>query len=489
MGGGSYDGDVAERTRSTSESILTARARRAAGPERRECHAVLNPKGKNRECADSVEHPNTTPIVVAMDVTRSRGEDIAVIYGKLPMFIGQIIMKNYVPDPVLSFAAVGDASSGDKAPIQIGQFESDNRLDEILSKIWLEMGGGGTGQESYELTAYYYAKHSVLDCNKRGKKGYFFFIGDEGFYPVIAKDQAKVWLGDQLQDDLPAADAFRQLQQKYQVFFIYPQKTWEQRKEDIDAEIQQRVTEAGGMYAGVDIRASLLWNNRNDLDLRVIPPSREEIYYGHKQSNCGGWLDVDMNVQGETTKPVENTRWPKGKAPKGHYKVYVQNYRFHENSETATKFRVEIEINGKIQHFEGQTPQGIDGPQSNTTVFEFNYNPAERPADTAEYAGYHDDVIKTQWASVIPQENILLIEDPHAIIDVMLGALALTEGTVDLDKYLIDMGGRGQTTKRLTETAEALKKLAGTKALTKIDPKDLPDKGEGKERKGRSKRL
>jgi hypothetical protein len=450
----------------------------------------LNPKGKNRECADSPEHLKSTPIVVAMDVTRSRGDDIVVIYGKLPMFIGQIIMKNYVSDPVISFAAVGDASSGDKAPIQVGQFESDNRLDDILSKIWLERGGGGTGQESYELTAYYYAKHSILDCNKRGKKGYFFFIGDEGFYPAVAKDQIKVWIGDDVSSDLPTADVFRQLQEKYNVFFVYPQKTWEQRKEDIDAEIQQRVTEAGGMYAGVDIRASLLWNNRNDLDLRVIPPSREEIFYGHKRSDCGGWLDVDMNVQGETTKPVENTRWSKGKAPKGHYKVYVQNYAFHDESRpAATKFRVEVEINGKIKHFEGQTQLGLYGPQSNVTVFEFDYDPAERPTDSAEYAGYHDDVIKTQWAGVIPQENILLIEDPHAIIDVMLGALALSEGTVDLDKYLIDMGGRGQTPKRLSETAKALQGLSNTKALTKIDPNDLPDKGEGKERKGRLKRL
>ena len=243
MGGGSYSGDVAQRTRSTSESIIRARSQRASASERRECHPDLNPKGKNRECADSAEHPKTTPIGVAMDVTRSRGEDIAVIYGKLPMFIGQIIMKNYVPDPVISFAAVGDASSGDKAPIQTGQFESDNRLDAILSKIWLEGGGGGTGQESYELMAYYYAMHSNLACNRRGKKGYFFFIGDEGFYPAVVKDQIKVWIGDEVPENLPAADIFRKLQEKYQVFFIYPQKTCEERRADIDAEMKQRVEE------------------------------------------------------------------------------------------------------------------------------------------------------------------------------------------------------------------------------------------------------
>lgn len=475
MGGGSYSGDVAERTRIIQRDIVERTS--ALLVRGRKCHAELNPDGKDRECVDSVEHPKTTPIVVAIDVTRSRGKDIAVVYGKLPMFIGQIKMKNYVSDPEISFAAVGDATFGDKAPIQIGQFESDNRLDEVLNKFWLEMGGGGTGQESYELIAYYYAKHSILSCNRRGKKGYFFFIGDEGFYSKVSKEQIKIWVGDDVPEDLSAVDVFRELQKKYHVFFVYPRTTWEQRKEDIDAEIQQRVTQAGGMHAGVDIRASLIWNNRNDLDLRVITPSGEEIYYGHKQSGCCGWLDVDMNVQGETTKPVENTRWPKYKAPKGHYKVYVQNYAFHDQSApSATPFRVELEVNGQIRHLEGQTPSGLRGLQSNVTVFEFDYNPAERPSDAAEYAGYHDNVIRAQWGDAIPAENILLIEDPRAIVDVIMGALALTEGTADLNSYLADMRTRKdpttgeikpQTEERIAEVKESLKALTKKRLIVK----------------------
>ena len=59
MGGGSYSGDVAQRTRSTSESIIRARSQRASASERRECHPDLNPKGKNRECVDNAEHLKT----------------------------------------------------------------------------------------------------------------------------------------------------------------------------------------------------------------------------------------------------------------------------------------------------------------------------------------------------------------------------------------------------------------------------------------------
>jgi hypothetical protein len=59
-----------------------------------------------------------------------------------------------------------------------------------------------------------------------------------------------------------------------------------------------------------------------------------------------------MNVRGETTKPVENVQWIRGGAPAGRYRVFVHNYRFHE-SPGPTEFRVEVEINGKVQHFEG----------------------------------------------------------------------------------------------------------------------------------------
>lgn len=489
MGGGYYDYDVAEQSRSTRTDVFTYEGYTGSNPARRACHPDLNIKGKKRECLDNDQHPNSTPIVVAMDVTRSRGDDAKIVYSKLPSFIGQIILKGYVSDPEISFAAIGDASAGDKAPIQVGQFESDNRLDDVLSKIWLEEGGGGTGKESYELMAYYFARHAVMSVNQRGKKGYFFFVGDEGFYEKVDKEQIKEWIGDVPVSDLSSAEIFAELQEKFHVFFIYPQKSWQERKGDIDAEIKKRVEEAGGQYEGVDIRASLLWNNRNDLDLHIITPSGFHLYYGDKRSPCGGWLDVDMNVYGETTKPVENIRWRKGEAPKGRYRVFVQNYRFHEPSHQATPFKVEIEINGKIEHFEGQTQANKVGASSNVYVYEFDYNPNERPVENNRelYAGYDDELIKKQWASVIPRENILIIDDPNAILDVMMGALALVEGTSDLDTYVVDMQSQGQTDSRQGQTRRALEALANTNTLAKIE--SLPSRLSGKQRTTKSRRL
>jgi hypothetical protein len=465
MGGGYYDHEVARAARSTRRDVFQFQGYAAEGATARSAHPALSPHGTIRECA------NTTPIVIALDVTRSRGDDSRLMYDKLPLFLGQLELGGYVEGAALSLAAIGDSNS-DAAPLQVGQFEADNRLDEVLTRFWIEEGGGGTGQESYELAAYYYAKHSQLACLERGEKGYFFFVGDEGFYPKVEAKHIKKWLGrEDVTEDVDSAQVFRELQEKYKVFMIYPKKSWRERKADIDAEIKQRVEAAGGQYAGVDVRASLIWNNRNDLDLHVICPSGEEIYYGAKQSQCGGWLDVDMNVRGESLKPVENVRWKKGEAPAGKYRIFVQNYRFHDEP-APTEFRLEVEINGAVQHFDGVVSPNLQvGGQSNVTVYEFTYDPNQREIaelDQDAYAGYDDAVIKRQWASVLPQEHILEIEDPRAIIDVTLGALALSSGKQNLDEYLASLRTREADDERQRQVTQALQPLSDLAALSRV---------------------
>lgn len=466
MGGGHYSLDIAQYLRSGSRDggafSFEAQTQSASAVGR--VHPLLDPYGKTREVN------NETPIVVALDVTRSRGDDTKLIYQKLPELMGQIELHGYVAGPGISVCAIGDANS-DRAPLQVSQFEADNRIDENLERIWIEEGGGGTGQESYELAAWFYARTNCVRLGKgEGKKGYFFFTGDEGFYPKLDKTHVRRVIGDDLAEDLPAAEAFRRLQEKFHAFLIYPRKSMEERKANIDAEIKARVTQAGGMYDNVDIRASLLWNNRNDLDLHVVPPSGEEVFYGHKQSACGGWLDVDMNVSGQTDKPVENVRWPKGRAPAGRYRVFVQNYNFHGPVE-PTPFRVELEVNGKIQHIDGViSPRGETKYESNVMVADFDFAPAAaEPAGAAAaedvYARYSDDVVLAAWASVLPKEHILRIDDPNAIVDVLLGALAIANGARDLDAFLGDLALTGADEARLANARNALAGLSRIEAL------------------------
>ncbi len=463
MGGGSYDMDVAHQARSSNAPGAFSLDQynhdaQGATTARQGAHPKLEPHGNIRECA------NELPIVIALDVTRSRGEDTKIVYEKLPMFIGQLALQGYVPGAALSFTAIGDAHAGDKAPLQVGQFEADNRLDEVLHNFWIEEGGGGTGQESYELAAYFFARHSKLASFDRGEKGFFFFVGDEGFYPEVSRDQVRQVLGREIPENIPSATIFAELQERFHVFFVYPKKSFEQRKDDIDAEIRQRVLAAGGQVDDVDVRASLMWNNRNDLDVHVVTPSGERISFQNKQSRCGGWLDVDMNVRGESLKPVENVRWKKGEAPAGRYEIRVQNYAFHEKTPTPTPYKLELEVNGHIQHFDGViSPNKETVALSEQLVTAFDYDPAQRQRSEREeslheeaYKHYDDEVILKQWSSVLPQGHILELDDAGALIDVVLGALAMKGKQSTLDAYLEAMASRDQSEGRRTQVRQAL---------------------------------
>jgi uncharacterized protein YbjQ (UPF0145 family) len=132
----------------------------------------------------------------------------------------------------------------------------------------------------------------------------------------------------------------------------------------LDAEFQSRLAREGG--ASGEIRISLLWNNTNDLDLHVIPPSGEEISFSHKKSQCGGVLDVDMNVSGRSTTPIENVFWAHGGAPQGRYEVRIKQYTCR--TERNTPWRLEIVAGGIVTHIDG----AIDGEVTNS-VHNFKY--------------------------------------------------------------------------------------------------------------------
>ncbi len=187
---------------------------------RRGAHAGLN----IREALDSEEHPNATPIAVLFDVTGSMGGIPRVLQTKLPQLHGLLQRKGYVDDPQILFGGIGDAH-WDRGPLQIGQFESDNAMDDQLADIWLEGGGGGGGQESYELAAYFMARHTYLDSvRRRGEKGYLFVIGDERLYERVSAGQVRAIIGGpsaELRRDIRTARLFAELKEKFQVFFLF----------------------------------------------------------------------------------------------------------------------------------------------------------------------------------------------------------------------------------------------------------------------------
>jgi uncharacterized protein YlaN (UPF0358 family) len=98
-----------------------------------------------------------------------------------------------------------------------------------------------------------------------------------------------------------------------------------------------------------DVQVTLRWETSADLDLHVVDPWGEEIYFSHQRSQSGGELDVDANAACRTQyyTPVENIYWPTGGAPYGTYVVSVVNYR-DCGATGYTSYEVIVRLDGRV---------------------------------------------------------------------------------------------------------------------------------------------
>lgn len=188
----------------------------------RTIHSDLNPRGVLiRESRDSADNPNSTPIIVGIDVTGSMGMLADVIARKgLGTLFTEILESKPITDPHVMFMAIGDANC-DSAPLQVSQFEADNRIVEQLTKIFIEHGGGGNCFESYNFPWYFAARHTDHDSIiKRGKRGYLFTIGDEEAPKDLTATQIERFCGDRIERPISTKEMLAEAQRKYDVFHI-----------------------------------------------------------------------------------------------------------------------------------------------------------------------------------------------------------------------------------------------------------------------------
>src|SRR5882672_1510061 len=161
-------------------------------------HVSIDPKKiRRREARDSEAHPVTFPIIFGMDVTGSMLKIPQLLIKEgLPKMITDIIQGG-VQSPALLFLAVGDSAARDRAPLQIGQFESgDEELDVWLERTWPEGGGGGNAGESYPWAWYFAGYHTTTDAwDKRKEKGLLVTFGDEPCLGAISKTEFEEVMG------------------------------------------------------------------------------------------------------------------------------------------------------------------------------------------------------------------------------------------------------------------------------------------------------
>lgn len=225
MGGGSWDDSIYKAVKGAGGSTSFGHTSRVSAGSDPALHSEMDVRGKTRESRDNAEHPDSLAIQVLFDVTGSMSGVPMALQQKLGSLMELVIRKGYVEHPQILFGAIGDATC-DSAPLQIGQFESDVRMHEDLTRIYLESGGGGQNTESYELAIYFAARHTSIDCyDKRGKKGFLFIIGDEMPYDMVKKEEVKRHLGDNLQGNIPVEDIIAEAKEKYHLFYIIPVAT------------------------------------------------------------------------------------------------------------------------------------------------------------------------------------------------------------------------------------------------------------------------
>ena len=174
-----------------------------------------------RESRDSALNPQSTPIILASDITGSMGM-IAheLMRSGLITLTSEIYDRKPVPDPHIMVAAVGDAYT-DRAPLQATQFEADISLANQIRCLWLEGNGGGNNGESYSAAHLLAALKTSTDCfEKHGRKGYLFTIGDEPIHDGLSARQINRIFGIEASRGLSAWDCLQMAQKTYEVFHI-----------------------------------------------------------------------------------------------------------------------------------------------------------------------------------------------------------------------------------------------------------------------------
>jgi hypothetical protein len=190
-------------------------------------HADLDPRNfEIRESRDSDANPQSTPIILAGDVTGSMGRIAEILIRKgIGTTFEEILERaktgHMVSDPHVLVMGIGDALS-DRAPIQATEFEADGTvLAKQLANIYLEGNGGSNNTESYDFAWYFAANRTSTDCfEKRNRKGYLFTIGDEEAPRGLTREEIQKFTGDGVQRDFTAQELLDAAEQYYHVFHI-----------------------------------------------------------------------------------------------------------------------------------------------------------------------------------------------------------------------------------------------------------------------------
>lgn len=203
MGGGGdyYDRDVTSRSRVKSSGYSDIAEETLS---RRNLDSSLLPK--NRKIVCLAKHI----LGIGFDETGSMGRAPKTFFDKVPMMAAQLEIQKYLNDPQVCIAGIGDILS-DRGPIQICDPCRPRDLDVWLAKLWLEGNGGGQARESYEMTAYFFAR--MFDM-PNAEIPILLIAGDEGFRDDLTAGDLEKHFGGK-HEGCKAQTIFNELKEKF----------------------------------------------------------------------------------------------------------------------------------------------------------------------------------------------------------------------------------------------------------------------------------
>jgi hypothetical protein len=122
------------------------------------------------------------------------------------------------------------------------------------------------------------------------------------------------------------------------------------------------------------LQVSVTWDAPSDVDLHLVEPGGEEIYYGNDVSAAGGTLDLDSNpacsIDGVNN---ENITYGAKEPPSGTYTVRLDYY--DGCAVSASNYVVTVTVRGSTQTFTGTFtgPGDEGGAGDGVTITTFTY--------------------------------------------------------------------------------------------------------------------
>ena len=195
-------------------------ARRKAAAERSVAHGPRTyergsgPIEKVIDAHKRVRTESTNPLVIAVDVTGSMASWPFEIFDRLPLLYNTL--SQYREDLEVCFAAIGDAAV-DRWPLQVTTFASGFDLEQLLASLYGE-GRGGDAPESYGLFAHWVNTH--VEIPDLQEPPFLIVFGDITMHPKVPKSQIAHYLGDQVRRDVDAIEAWQQVGQTWNTWFL-----------------------------------------------------------------------------------------------------------------------------------------------------------------------------------------------------------------------------------------------------------------------------